>query len=62
MLDLETKEKILPTIEDLAPEAQIELAEDVFFQKSYRTTRQGQLDIWKISLKGKLQATKNGTS
>jgi hypothetical protein len=44
MLDKE-EEQVLPSIEDLAPDAQEELEEDIFFQKWYRDTRQGQHDL-----------------
>jgi hypothetical protein len=48
MLDQETEEHVLPTIEDIAPGDQENLAKDTILQKKYRTTIQG--------LKGKLQS------
>jgi hypothetical protein len=53
MLDQE-EEKVLPTIEDLEPDAQEELEEDTVLEKKSRTTRQGQCDLWQIRLKGQL--------
>jgi hypothetical protein len=53
MLDQE-EEQVLPTIEDLAPYAQVELVEDTILQRKSRTTRQGQHDLWQIGLKGQL--------
>lgn len=45
MLDQETEEQVLPTIEDIALEAQVELVEDTFFHKRSITTKQGQHDL-----------------
>jgi hypothetical protein len=53
MLDQE-EEQVLPSVEDLAPDAQAELTEDTVLQKRSRTTRQGQHDLWQIGLKGQL--------
>jgi hypothetical protein len=53
MLDQED-EQVLPSIEDLAPNAQAELEEDTVLQKRSRTTRQGQHELWKIGLNGQL--------
>jgi hypothetical protein len=53
MLDQE-EEQVLPSIEDLAPDAQAKLAEDIVLQKRPITTRQGQHDLWQIGLKGQL--------
>jgi hypothetical protein len=39
MLDQETKEQVLPVIEDLSLEVQGELVEDRILQKKSRTTR-----------------------
>jgi hypothetical protein len=39
MLDHEIEEQVLPTIEDLALEAQAELGEDIVLQQKSRTTR-----------------------
>jgi hypothetical protein len=46
MLDQETEEQVLPTIEELPLETHIELVEDTFLQKKSRTTRQGQNELW----------------
>jgi hypothetical protein len=55
MLDQETKEQVLPTIEDLSPESQVELEKVTFLQKKSKTTsRQWQHDLWQIGLKGQL--------
>jgi hypothetical protein len=40
MLDQE-EEQVLPSIEDLAPDAQAELEEDTILKKQSKTTRQG---------------------
>jgi hypothetical protein len=40
MLDQE-EEQVLPSIEDLAPNAQAKFAKDIVSQKQSRTTRQG---------------------
>jgi hypothetical protein len=53
MLELE-EEQVLPTIEDLTPDAQEELVEDTVLQKKSRTKRQGQHDLFQIELKGQL--------
>jgi len=53
MLDQE-EEQVLPTTEDLAPNAHAELVEDTVLQKRSRTTRQGQHDLWQTGLKGQL--------
>jgi hypothetical protein len=53
MLDRE-EEHVLPSIEDLAPDSQVELAEDTILQKQSITTRQGQHDLWHVGLKGQL--------
>ena len=45
MLDRE-EDKVLPSIEDLESDVQVELVEDSFLQKSSRTTRQGKHDLW----------------
>jgi hypothetical protein len=52
MLDQE-EEQVLPSVEDLAPDAQAELTEDTILQKRSRTTR-GKHDLWQIGLKGQL--------
>jgi hypothetical protein len=54
MLDWETKEHVLPTIEELALEAHEKLVENIVLQKKSRNNRQGQHDLWKTGLKGKL--------
>ena len=46
------EEKILPSIEDLAPDAQEELKKDTILQKRSITTRQRQHELWNIGLKG----------
>jgi len=38
---LDQEEQVQPTIEYLAPDAQVELAEDTVLQKNFITTRQG---------------------
>jgi hypothetical protein len=43
MLDQETEEQVLPTIEDLAPEAQGELAEDIVLRKKSRLLDRGNM-------------------
>jgi hypothetical protein len=53
MLDQE-EEQVLPTTEDLAPNAHADLVEDTVLQKRSKTTRQGQHDLWQIGLKGQL--------
>jgi hypothetical protein len=53
MLDHE-EEKVLPTIADLAPYAQVELEVDIVLQRKSRNTRQGKDDLWQIRLKVKL--------
>ena len=53
MLDQE-EEQVLPTTEDLAPNAHAELVEDTVLQKRSRTTRQGQQGLWQTGLKGQL--------
>jgi hypothetical protein len=45
MLDQEIEEHFISTIEDLAPEAQVELEEDTVLQKKSRITKHGQHDI-----------------
>jgi hypothetical protein len=45
MLD-QGEERVLPSVEDLAPDAQIELVEELVLQKQSGTTRQGQRDLW----------------
>jgi hypothetical protein len=51
MLDQE-EEQVLISIEDLAPDDQVELSEDMIFHNRSRPTRQGQHDLWQIVLKG----------
>ena len=53
MLDQE-EGQVLPSVEDLALDTQAELIEDTVLQKSCKTTRQGQRDLWQIGLKGQL--------
>jgi hypothetical protein len=53
LLDLE-EDRVLPSIEDLALDAQTMLPKDIVLQKRYRTTIQGQHDLWHIGLKGQL--------
>jgi len=53
MFDQE-EEQVLPSVEDLAPDAQAELTEDTILQKRSRITRQGQHNLWQIGLKGQL--------
>ena len=53
MLDHE-EEHVLPFVEDLALDAQVELKKDTVLQKRSRTTRQGQHDLWNIGLKRQL--------
>jgi hypothetical protein len=48
------EEHALPSIEDLAPDAEVELENDTILQKQSRATRHGQHDLWKIGLKGQL--------
>eukprot|EP00253_Pinus_taeda_P014534 PITA_14534 len=53
MLDQE-EEQVLPSMENLAPDAQAELTKDTILWKRSKTTRQGQHDLWQIGLKGQL--------
>jgi hypothetical protein len=53
MLDQE-EEQVLPSIEDLARDAQAKLAENTVLQKQSKTTRKGQHDLWQVGLKGQL--------
>jgi hypothetical protein len=53
MLDQE-EEYVLPSIKDLAPDAQADLEEDTVLQKRSKTTRHVQHDLWQIRLKGQL--------
>jgi hypothetical protein len=53
MLDRE-EEQVLPSIEDLALDAQTELGKDTLLEKWSRTTRQGKHELWNIGLKGQL--------
>ena len=41
-------------MEDLTPDTQKELTKYTILQKRYKTTRQGQQDLWQIGLKGQL--------
>jgi hypothetical protein len=50
MLDQE-EEQLLPSTEDLASDAQVELAEDTILQKRSKTTKQGQHDLWQVGMK-----------
>jgi hypothetical protein len=45
MLDQE-EEEVLPTIEDLALDSQVELVEDTILQKNSRTKTQGKHELW----------------
>jgi hypothetical protein len=40
-LDQETKEKVLPTIEDLEPKVLVDLEEHIVLQKNSKTNRHG---------------------
>jgi hypothetical protein len=51
MLDQE-EEQVIPTTENLAPNAHAKLVEDTVLQKRSRTTRHGQHDLWQTGLKG----------
>jgi len=51
MLDQE-EEHVLPSVEDLTPDTQVELTEDTVLQKRSKTTRHGKHDLWQIGLKG----------
>jgi hypothetical protein len=44
-------EHVLPTIEDLALDSQVELVEETILHRKSKTTRQGKNDLWKIRLK-----------
>ena len=44
----------LPSVEDLAPDAQAQLKKEISLQKMSKTTRHGKYDLWKIRLKGQL--------
>jgi len=58
MLDQE-EEHVLPSMDDLPPDAQEELKEDIVLQKRSRTIRQGKQDLWQIGLKGQLAGKAN---
>jgi len=47
-------EHVLPSVEDLAPDAQAYFPKDTAVQKRSRTTRKGQHDLFHIGLKGQL--------
>jgi len=53
MLDKE-EEQVIPSIDNLARDAQVELVKDTFLHKQSRTTRHGKNDLWQIKLKGQL--------
>jgi hypothetical protein len=46
MLDKETEDHVLPTIEDLTLEVQTKLVEDIVLHKKSKTTRQRKDEIW----------------
>jgi hypothetical protein len=49
MLDQE-EDQVLPSIENLAPYAQVELAENIFLQQQCISTRHGKHDLSHIGL------------
>ena len=53
MLD-EEKEQVLPSAEDLPPDALAKFKKDTILQKRSRTIRQRKHDLWQIGLKGQL--------
>jgi hypothetical protein len=54
--DEDEEGQVLPSIEDLAPDAQAKLLEDTILQKKIRMTRRGQQELWQVGLKGQLLA------
>ena len=54
MLDYEEEGLLLPSIEDISLEIQLELEEDVVLQRKERTKWWGVQDRWLIGLKGQL--------